>query len=560
MGVRSWLARVGLVAVLVGGMAGAAENGLRVLAVPPATGGTTRLQVEVLEPGLDASLRPQASPDRFRVVVDAAGGRVTGVRRMADEAQDGYTILAFDQSGSFAAYWQQAFTLADAYAQAMRGRAHHSFAVMTFGVNKVLNCEAPSADALIACLPGVKKFGAAQKATRLKFYIQEAVREAARKLPLAKFGSREVIVFTDAGDESQALDVHAVASEARELGVRVHVVCFTRNSKGATLAPRLDEMQQLADGSGGHYLQVEDTKDPAQAVAELAWSLDKLYWLDVAFCGVKPGQTHDQISVEALTGGARTHWSDSVRFRQSVEGNAAQPCEAAPLAPTAAPEQPAAAPQASVPWKWLLLGLGGLIALLLLVLLLRRKPEPQAPVVAAAPPAPAPAPTPVAEPAPAPPAAPWRDPFVTLPETRLVVKRGPPGLESFYRVHKTPFTIGARANEMDLGVDVPAISGHHVTVQLYKNGNVFVTDERSTNGTFVDGRRLAAGERVQVKPGQTVRLATHLELLVWQPSLQAVAEPVSMPQPSAPAPAPPPAEAPRAKMKTVYAPAKGDDE
>jgi hypothetical protein len=479
----------------------------------------------------------------------------------------------------------------------------------------------------------VAQYGARQKVTRLKFYIQEAVREVARKQPLLQLGSREVIVFTDAGDESQALDVHALAAEARERGVRVHVVCFTGNGRGKGLARRLDEMQQLAEGSGGRYLQVEDTPDPAAAMRELARATEQLYWLDVAFCDVKPGRTHDRLSVEVLTGGARTHWSSPVRFRQSAEGSATAPCQPAPASassgtsaspgatpspgsagtvtppgtpgasPGSTPSGPAAssgapaspgaspssgAPSASgaspgsgssgggsapaasaspwrdlLPWLLLLLVLGAGILLVLLVLLARRRERPkEPPVVAAAPPPQPPAPAPTPEPAP-PPAPAWKDPFLTLPETRLVVLRGPPGLEAFYRVHKSPFTLGARAAEMDLALEHPSISGHHATVQLYRNGNVFVTDERSTNGTFVDGRRLEAGERVPVKAGQVLRLGAHLELKVEQPSAQAVLEsaapPMAVAPPLAPAPAAP-AESPRAKMKTVYAPARGEDE
>ena len=167
------------------------------------------------------------------------------------------------------------------------------------------------------------------------------------------------------------------------------------------------------------------------------------------------------------------------------------------------------------------------------------------------------------EPAPVAPAV-WKDPFATLPETRLVVTRGPPGLEPFYRVHKSSFTIGARSGEMDLVVNLPQLSGHHATVQLFKAGNVFVKDENSTNGTFVDGRRLNPGERVPVKPGQTIRLSQHLEFTLVQPGLQP-AEPAPAGAPVVPAPPAPTAEPPaapeaRVKHKTLYAPVRGDDE
>ncbi len=646
-----------LAALLVGSPAAAADNGLTVLAAPPASNGQLRLQVEVTDPALQKELRSAgASPDRFRIAVDQAGAQVKAVARMADSPKERrYTVLAFDQSKSFSAYWPQAFALANAYADALARSRKHTVTVMTFGKSKATHCEETTAAGLRTCLARVEAQGTDQLVTRLKFYIQQAVREAARKQPLQRGGSREVIVFTDAGEESAALKVKDLAREARERGVRIHVVVFSGQGAGKGIAQRLDEMSQLAEGSGGRYIQVGDV-DEQQAVTGLVGALEHLYWLDVAFCGVKPGQTSDRLSVEALTGQTPTAWSDPIAFRQRAEGSATAACPGtvimgpsqsqagtsarpgtsgtanppgatpgagAPTQPgTAAgspgtPAQPggtpgtpggtqqpggamgtpggtpqpgggpgapgmaggpAGAPSADaapsgLPW-WLialLIGLGLLLLIALIALLARRRPEQAAapkpaPPVAAQPAAPPPA----AEPPPAqpelPPAAPavWKDPFATLPETRLVVSKGPPGLEPFYRVHKSAFTIGARQGEMDLAVNLPQLSGHHVTVQLFKGGNVFVKDEHSTNGTFVDGRRLNPGERVQVRPGQSIRLSQHLELTLVQPGVQpaepSAGVPLAAAPPSAPAAAQPSAEAPRTKARTIYAPARGDDE
>ncbi|HYO59652.1 FHA domain-containing protein [Archangium sp.] len=651
-----------LAALLVSAPVAAADNGLTVLAAPPASNGQMRLQVEVTDPSLQKELRSAgASPDRFRVVVEQAGAQVTAVRRMADSKEGRYTVLAFDQSKSFSAYWPQAFALAKDYADALGARPrNHTVAVMTFGQGKTTHCEETTAAGLEACLARVQRLGTHQLVTRLKFYIQQAVREAAREQPLSRGGSREVIIFTDAGEESAALKVKDLAREARERGVRIHMVVFSGKGAGKGIAQRLDEMSQLAEGSGGRYIQVGDV-DARQALTGLVGALEHLYWLDVAFCGVKPGQTSDRLSVEALSGGASTAWSDLVAFRQRAEGRATAACPgtvvmgpspvqsgtAARPGTSGANTQPgtatgspgsatrpgatagsgsstqpgpatgspgtvtqpggttgtpgavtqpgggtgtpgtAAQPGGSVvapgaepasrglPW-WLLaliVGLGLLLLIALIVLLSRRRSEPAtAPASKLSPPVasqPA-APPPAAEPPPAqpelPPAAPavWKDPFATLPETRLVVSKGPPGLEPFYRVHKSTFTIGARPGEMDLTVNLPQLSGHHVTVQLFKAGNVFVKDEHSTNGTFVDGRRLNPGERVQVKPGQSIRLSQHLELTLVQPGLQpaepSTGVPIVAAPPAAPATAQPSAEAPRAKARTLYAPARGDDE
>jgi hypothetical protein len=625
-----------LAALLLGSSASAADNGLTVLAAPPVSNGQMRLQVEVSDPDVQQELRSAgASPDRFRIAVEQAGAQVTAVRRMADTPEGRYTVLAFDQSKSFSKYWSQAFTFAKQYADELGAQPrNHTVAVMTFGKSKATHCEETSASDLEACLEKVQRLGTQQLVTRLKFYIREAMREAAREQPLSKGGSREVIVFTDAGEESKALDVKEVAREARERGVRIHVVVFSGPGGGKGIAQRLDEMSQLAEGSGGRYIQQEQAGDldaTQAALRGLAGALEHIYWLEVTFCGVKPGQTSDRLSVEALSGGTPTAWSDFVSFRQRAQGPATAACPStvamgpssnrpgtgsqagtsgsvappnattgnsgsstqtgsststpgagsqsgstagsppgASTQPGGATSAPAPEPASSAGPSWLLLlvlGLGLLLLLAVIVLLSRRRSEP-APAPAPQVPPPVAVPPSVTESPPAqpePPPAVWRDPFATLPETRLVVTRGPPGLEPFYRVHKSTFTIGARSGEMDLAVDLPQISGHHVTVQLFKAGNVFIKDERSTNGTFVDGRRLAPGERVPVKPGQSIRLSQHLELTLVQPGLQPAAESPSAGVPLVAAPpvvpaAEPPAEAPRAKARTIYAPARGDDE
>ncbi|WP_257453983.1 FHA domain-containing protein [Archangium lipolyticum] len=636
-----------LTALLLGAPASAADNGLTVLTAPPAAQGKTRLQVEVRDAALQKELRSAgASPDRFRIAVEQAGAQVTAVRRMADSGEGRYTVLAFDQSRSFSTYWPRAFELARAYVDALGARPrNHTVAVMTFGQGKTTHCEETTAARLEACLDKVQQLGTHQLVTRLKFYIRDAVREAAREQPLTRGGSREVIVFTDAGEESAALKVKDLASEARERGVRIHLVVFSGRGSGKGIAQRLDEMSQLAEGSGGRYIQEGDV-DARQALTGLVSALEHIYWLDVAFCGVKPGQRSDRLSIEALSGSAPVAWSDAVSFRQSAEGGATAACPStvatgsSPVHPgtasrpgtpgkgtsgsasrpgttaagnpgastqpgsatgspgmatqpggmtgtpggTPQPGTAAGAPgattqpggsgtpgveQASRAFPWwliaLLLALGLILLLTIIAILTRRRSEP-APAPQVAPPvaAPPPAPPMQAEPPPAAPAV-WKDPFATLPETRLVVTRGPAGLEPFYRVHKSSFTIGARPGEMDLVIELPQLSGHHATVQLFKAGNVFIKDENSTNGTFVDGRRLNPGERVQVKPGQRILLSQHLELTLEQPGLQPAAEPapagaplVEAP-PSAPA-APQPAEAPRPKSRTLYSPARGDDE
>ena len=73
---------------------------------------------------------------------------------------------------------------------------------------------------------------------------------------------------------------------------------------------------------------------------------------------------------------------------------------------------------------------------------------------------------------------------------RIVVKRG--------------FTIGrAPDNDVVIPKTSSAVSGRHCEI-VVQNGAVYLRDLGSTNGTFINGRRLVAGQLVQLLPGMTV--------------------------------------------------------
>ncbi|WP_277440435.1 FHA domain-containing protein [Streptomyces sp. SPB162] len=51
------------------------------------------------------------------------------------------------------------------------------------------------------------------------------------------------------------------------------------------------------------------------------------------------------------------------------------------------------------------------------------------------------------------------------------------------------------------------LSRLHASVGVDPDGSAWITDEGSTNGTFVRGTRIPAGERVELRPGDALRLA-----------------------------------------------------
>lgn len=58
------------------------------------------------------------------------------------------------------------------------------------------------------------------------------------------------------------------------------------------------------------------------------------------------------------------------------------------------------------------------------------------------------------------------------------------------------------------------LSRLHATFGVEADGSAWITDEGSTNGTFVHGYRLAPLEPAAVRPGDTVRLAADLMIRV----------------------------------------------
>jgi len=647
----------------------AAASGLRLVAVSPPANGVGQVLVEPTDARIEASLR-NPDPSQFQALVGSGGAQVFGVRSLSGDRS--FSVLAFDQSGSFAPFWGQAFELARGYVEGLptnRGVV----SVVTFGLRLDEHGQASTPRAMVQLLDTAKTAGAKQPQTRLKAFIRDSVDKAARAQPLASGGLREVVVFTDAGEESSAYRIEDIARHARSLGARIHVVAFYPASGGrASTSRRLDDMKRLAELSGGEYVQVDRVEEAKTRLTRLGGSIDRVLALDLSFCGLAkaPSSFEDTLTVQLVARSAPVAWTDPVPFRQSVGGVALVDCVGRPGAPVVGPTTPtgsntptntptgsnpligSTSPSGSSPsgdvntptgsnpligsaspsgsntlggvntptgssspsgsstfpgntgtqpggsstssssldgkpssalW-WvlaaILLFLGFII--LIVVLLTRRSapppaqvqpavvappaPPPPAPVVAAPPPDPAPAPAPT---------TPWHDPFQTLPDTHLVVTKGA-GLQPFYRLHKSPFTVGGRKGEVDLHIELPQVSGLHATFQLFKLGAVYVIDNQSTNGTFVDGRRLAAGERVQVKPGQIVGISRHVELRLDQPGLQpssapaqvlessplVLPSPAAAAAPQAPAPVVQPASAApaspvsEAKPRTIYSPVK----
>jgi pSer/pThr/pTyr-binding forkhead associated (FHA) protein len=69
------------------------------------------------------------------------------------------------------------------------------------------------------------------------------------------------------------------------------------------------------------------------------------------------------------------------------------------------------------------------------------------------------------------------------------------------------FSVG-RTRENDLALDDPSVSKMHASLLLNNNGDLVVADTGSTNGTFIDGERIAYGKGIVVSPDQKLRFGT----------------------------------------------------
>lgn len=94
----------------------------------------------------------------------------------------------------------------------------------------------------------------------------------------------------------------------------------------------------------------------------------------------------------------------------------------------------------------------------------------------------------------------------------LVSQKDETGNARRHKIHGLPFTIGRRA-DVRLPLSCESVSGLHCTIGA-DSDDLWVEDCRSTNGTFVNGRRIA--ERTPLVDGDLLQVATVVFRLVRQ--------------------------------------------
>jgi hypothetical protein len=92
-----------------------------------------------------------------------------------------------------------------------------------------------------------------------------------------------------------------------------------------------------------------------------------------------------------------------------------------------------------------------------------------------------------------------------------------------------PFTVG-RARDCDFVLDYTEISRLHARCTS-DHLNIYLEDMGSTNGTFVNGRRLGAGEVHRLRAGDEVSFAKICKWIFDDPVTTTQIDPVALPRP-----------------------------
>ncbi|MGW1741086.1 FHA domain-containing protein [Nocardia sp. NPDC001965] len=74
------------------------------------------------------------------------------------------------------------------------------------------------------------------------------------------------------------------------------------------------------------------------------------------------------------------------------------------------------------------------------------------------------------------------------------------------------YVLGKGENALLHGVASEYVSRRHATIRVDDSGHVFLRDDNSLNGTFVDGKQMTAGEWVRVYDGQQLMLSRQFDL------------------------------------------------
>ncbi|MEK6283213.1 MAG: FHA domain-containing protein [Acidobacteriota bacterium] len=103
--------------------------------------------------------------------------------------------------------------------------------------------------------------------------------------------------------------------------------------------------------------------------------------------------------------------------------------------------------------------------------------------------------------------APKRSPFEKVPEVKLIARITMRGdvreVALFLKLGGKRVSVG-RVADNELSLNDSSVSKIHAAITLNQQGTLMVADTGSTNGTFINGRRISYGEARQIEDGDVV--------------------------------------------------------
>ncbi len=528
---RGWASPLAAVVLaLVPVPATAQDQGLRLVGVEQLSmPGRARIRAEVLDPAIDAALG--TSPSDLSVKLDDGQASIESVSRAGALGLRTHTVVAVDHSGSFKR-WGHAEPAWEFVAAVGAALAPDDTVTLELFSETVTRYPVRSAADDLAIDTAEARGADWGVITRLHNALIQAVDEAALENP---GGFNRIYVLTDGDEESETWTWRDVAKVAAAKGVQIHVVIYPPDMKRLSktelsrLPTRLDDLRALAAATGGAAVEFAASA-PADTLAVPAlWEArgrDALV-VEASLCGLTRASADNVARLDYSPGGGpRTAWTDGFPFAEWGSPELFAPCPGDAVAEAPTPAAPPPAPRSVTPW-WVWAIVAALAVLLVLALLLgRRREATEVVVTRAEPPVPLPAPVPAPDPAPVAVPAPPRPARLAdsplpwdLPRTFLEVVGGGQWLKDpRYALFKRELTLGADASRnVDLLVEHPGVSGQHCTVQLFPRGDVWVRDDGSSNGTFVDGVKVPSGGKLKVDLGGEIRLGSEIRFRLARP-------------------------------------------
>jgi len=103
--------------------------------------------------------------------------------------------------------------------------------------------------------------------------------------------------------------------------------------------------------------------------------------------------------------------------------------------------------------------------------------------------------------------APTRSPFEKIPDIKIVARITMRGdvkeIPLFFKPGGRRVSVG-RVADNEIALNDSSVSKIHAAVTMNQEGTLLVADTGSTNGTFINGRRIVYGEARQIEAGDVV--------------------------------------------------------